>query len=39
VLNHRNVFLYSFENDEDPPRIRGFSQLPILPTFGLRVAF
>jgi hypothetical protein len=39
VVNHRNVFLYAFEEDGDPPRIRGFSQLPILPTFGLRVAF
>jgi hypothetical protein len=39
VLNHQNVFLYSFDEEQSPPRIRGYAQLPILPTFGLRVAF
>jgi hypothetical protein len=39
ALNTRNVLLYAFDTQENPPRIRGFSQLPILPTIGARVAF
>lgn len=37
VLNRKNVFLYTLEADEDPPRVRGVSQFPFLPSFGLRV--
>jgi hypothetical protein len=39
VLNQRNVLLYAFDTQQNPPEIRGFSQLPILPTLGMRVAF
>lgn len=39
VLNQRNVLLYAFDTEQSPPRVRGFSQLPFLPTIGARVAF
>jgi hypothetical protein len=39
VLNGRNVLLYAFDAAENPPRVRGLSQLPFLPTVGARVAF
>jgi hypothetical protein len=39
VLNGRNVLLYAFDTGENPPRVRGLSQLPFLPTLGARVAF
>jgi hypothetical protein len=39
VLNHRNVLLYAFDTDQTPPAFRGFSQLPFLPTVGLKVSF
>jgi hypothetical protein len=39
VLNNRNVLLYAFDTDQNPPLVRGFSQLPFLPTVGLKVSF
>jgi hypothetical protein len=39
VLNQRNVLLYAFDTEANPPDVRGFSQLPFLPTLGMRVAF
>jgi len=39
VLNQRNVLLYAFDTQQNPPVVRGFSQLPFLPTLGMRVAF
>jgi hypothetical protein len=39
VLNRRNVLLYTFDTAPDPPVVRGFSQLPFLPTAGARVVF
>ena len=39
ALNGRNVLLYAFDTGESPPRVRGLSQLPFLPTLGARVAF
>jgi hypothetical protein len=33
------VLLYAFDTEQSPPEIRGFSQLPFLPTLGMRVAF
>ena len=39
ALNHRNVLLYTFDSETSPPALRGFSQLPLLPTFGMRVPF
>lgn len=39
ALNGRNVLLYAFDTGQHPPRVRGLSQLPFLPTLGARVAF
>ncbi|AHG91638.1 hypothetical protein J421_4101 [Gemmatirosa kalamazoonensis] len=39
VLNQRNVLLYAFDTAQNPPDVRGYSQLPFLPTLGMRVAF
>ena len=39
VLNQRNVLLYTFDSEEDPPQVRGLSQLPFLPTLGAGVTF
>ena len=39
ALNQQNVLLYTFDTSSSPPDVRGFSQLPFLPTFGMRVAF
>ncbi|HEX6051775.1 MAG TPA: TonB-dependent receptor [Gemmatimonadaceae bacterium] len=37
VFNRKNVFLYTFDGDEDPPVIEGVSQFPLLPSVGLRI--
>ena len=37
VFNRKNVFLYTLDVDDDPPRVRGASQFPLLPSFGMRV--
>lgn len=39
VFNTRNVLLYTFDTTEQPPRVGGLSQLPLLPTLGARLAF
>jgi hypothetical protein len=39
VLNQQNVLLYTFDTSPNPPVVRGFSQLPFLPTAGVRVVF
>jgi hypothetical protein len=39
VLNQQNVLLYTFDTSPNPPEVRGFSQLPFLPTAGVRVVF
>ena len=39
VFNRKNILLYTLDPDEDPPEITGFSQFPLLPSFGLRVEF
>jgi outer membrane receptor protein involved in Fe transport len=35
VYDRRNVWFYIFEYDRSPPVRRGYSQLPIFPTFGV----
>jgi hypothetical protein len=37
VFNRKNVFLYTLDSKVDPPLIKGASQLPFLPSFGLRM--
>ena len=37
VFNRKNTFLYSLDASQDPPVIEGVSQLPFLPSFGLRM--
>ncbi len=37
VFNRKNVFLYTIETNTDPPLVQGASQLPFLPSFGLRI--
>jgi hypothetical protein len=37
VFNRKNVFLYTLETNDDPPRVKGASQFPLLPSFGMRV--
>jgi TonB-dependent receptor-like protein/carboxypeptidase family protein len=37
VFNRKNVFLYTLDSKVDPPVIKGASQLPFLPSFGLRM--
>jgi hypothetical protein len=37
VFNRKNVFLYTLETIDDRPYIRGVSQLPLIPSFGLRM--
>ena len=39
VLNRQNVLLYTFDASPNPPEVRGFSQLPFLPSAGVRVVF
>jgi hypothetical protein len=37
VFNRKNVFLYTIETAANPPLIKGASQIPFLPSFGLRM--
>ena len=37
VFNRKNVFLYTLDSKVDPPVVKGASQLPFLPSFGLRM--
>jgi hypothetical protein len=37
VFNRKNVFLYTIDTNTDPPLIKGASQLPFLPSLGLRM--
>jgi hypothetical protein len=37
VFNRKNVFLYTYDSSFDPPRIKGASQFPLLPSLGIRM--
>jgi len=37
IFNRKNVFLYTLDSKVDPPLIKGASQMPFLPSFGLRM--
>jgi hypothetical protein len=37
VFNRKNVFLYTLDTSYNPPRVKGGSQFPLLPSFGMRV--
>jgi len=37
VFNRKNVFLYTVDTNTDPPQVKGASQLPFLPSIGLRM--
>lgn len=37
VFNRKNVFLYTIDTATDPPLVKGASQLPFLPSLGLRM--
>jgi len=37
VFNRKNTFLYTLDATENPPVIEGVSQLPFIPSFGLRM--
>ena len=37
VFNRKNVFLYTLDADTAPPVLKGASQFPFIPSFGLRV--
>jgi hypothetical protein len=37
VFNRKNVFLYTIDTNTDPPQVKGASQLPLLPSIGLRM--
>ena len=39
AMNHQNVLLYTFDTTDNPPVVKGFSQLPFLPSAGVRVVF
>lgn len=39
VLATQNVLVYTIDNEESPPVLRGLSQLPFLPSLGVRVKF
>ena len=39
VYNQRNVLFYFFEYDRTPPTRSGVSMFPVLPTFGMEIAF
>jgi hypothetical protein len=39
VLNHENILLYSLDPDQRPPKIRPFTQFPLLPSLGIRAEF
>ena len=37
IFNRKNVFLYTIDTNTNPPLVKGASQLPFLPSFGLRM--
>jgi hypothetical protein len=37
VFNRKNVFLYTIDTNTNPPQVKGASQLPFLPSLGLRI--
>jgi hypothetical protein len=37
VFNRKNVFLYTLDAAYDPPLVKGASQFPFIPSFGLRM--
>lgn len=39
LMKARNVFAYEFRDETTPPTLRGIPQLPLIPTFGVRVEF
>lgn len=39
AYNARNVFVYLYDYSTDRPTRRGYTQLPILPSVGVRIAF
>jgi hypothetical protein len=39
VYNRKNVLLYAFDYEDDPPRRWSISMFPILPTIGVEVSF
>ena len=39
VFNHENVFLYTLDEAHNPPRVRAFTQFPLLPSLGVRAEF
>jgi hypothetical protein len=39
VYNRKNVLLYYFDYQDDPPRRWGISMFPVLPTIGVEVSF
>lgn len=39
AYNARNVFVYLYDYSTDHPTRRGYTQFPILPSVGLRIAF
>ncbi len=39
VYNRRNPFVFLFDFQESPPTRSGFSQLPLVPTFGVEVTW
>ena len=39
VFSTRNVLVYTIDNAQSPPVLRGLSQLPFLPSIGMRATF
>ena len=39
TFNAKNVFVYLYRYSTDPPTRRAISQFPVLPSFGVRIAF
>ena len=39
LYNRRNVLFYFFQYQDDPPVRSGISMFPLLPTFGVEIAF
>ena len=39
ALSTRNVLVYTIDNAQSPPVLRGLSQLPFLPSIGMRATF
>jgi hypothetical protein len=37
VFNRKNVFLYTLDETDDPPVLKGASQFPLIPSIGMRI--